>query len=66
MGVPGVRGPSTKGPFEAKKRDSDGSWDHGSIALEPLNPAFSPMVLSPADAEDLRIVAELVEVLPRA
>jgi SOS-response transcriptional repressor LexA len=40
----------------------DGSWSHGKIRLEPLNPEFDPWDLDP-DSERFRIVAEFVQVL---
>jgi type I restriction enzyme R subunit len=45
-----------------KRAGDDGSWHHESITLEPLNPEFEPIELSPDD--DARVIAEYVETLP--
>lgn len=44
---------------------ADGSWHHSSIILRPDSslPGFAPIVLSEEQAEDLRVVGELVAVL---
>jgi DUF2075 family protein len=48
-----------------KTPTDDESWRHSSIWLEPdsTDPTFKPIILSPSDEEDLRIVAELIAVL---
>jgi SOS-response transcriptional repressor LexA len=38
-------------------------WSHARIRLEPLNPEFEAWDLDPGDEENLRIVAEFVQVL---
>lgn len=43
-----------------KKTDADGSWQHESIRLEPLNPEFEAFELG---AGDFRVIAEFVQVL---
>ena len=45
-----------------KARDGD-SWRHTTIRLKPLNPDFEPIVLSGADADDVQVVAEFVDVV---
>jgi SOS-response transcriptional repressor LexA len=45
-----------------KAEDGD-SWRQAKITLTPVNPAFEPIVLIGADAGELQVVAELVEVL---
>lgn len=44
---------------------ADGSWHHSSIILRPDSslPGYEPIVLSEEQAEDLRVVGELVAVL---
>ena len=46
-----------------KKAGPDGSWTHSRISLEPLNPAFKPLVLENVDEGEVAVVAELAEVL---
>jgi SOS-response transcriptional repressor LexA len=46
----------------AKERDGD-TWRHTKITLKPNNPDFQPIVLTGGDEDEVRIVAELVEVL---
>ena len=38
-------------------------WEHESVTLEPLNPEFSPIVLNPEDAVNLRVIGEFVGVV---
>jgi len=52
--------------YESKKKNlSDGTWWHTSITLRPDSslPEYEPIVLSEEQAEDLRIIGELVAVL---
>lgn len=44
---------------------ADGSWHHSSIILRPDSylPGYEPIVLSEEQAEDLRVIGELVAVL---
>lgn len=61
----------TGGHFTVKVYDSqkelmaDGSWRHSSIALRPdtTSTGYETIVLSEEQAEDLRVIAELVAVL---
>jgi SOS-response transcriptional repressor LexA len=46
-----------------KIQNPDGSWTHQRIRLEPLNPDFEAWDLDPADADNLRVIAEFVRVL---
>src|SRR5690606_31178183 len=39
------------------------SWRHEAITLRPVNPQYPPIRLEPEQADRLRVVAELVEVL---
>jgi uncharacterized protein len=48
-----------------KKFENDGSWRHSKIILRPDStyPEYEPIILSADQAEDLRVLAELVAVL---
>ena len=48
-----------------KEQSSDGSWRHTSIVLRPDTtlPGYEAIVLSEEQAEDLKIIAEVVAVL---
>lgn len=49
--------------YVSKKRQrADGSWDHDSIRLEPLNPEHTAWELDP-EQERYRVVAEFIDVL---
>jgi SOS-response transcriptional repressor LexA len=45
-----------------KKQMGDGTWSHGRITLEPLNPEFEAWDLNPED-DSVRILAEFVAVV---
>jgi type III restriction enzyme len=65
----GAADPDTGGAFTVKRyssekrRAEDGQWRHTRIVLSPVNPDFTPIVISGEAAEDFRIVAEFVTVL---
>jgi len=44
-----------------KMDDSDGAWQHEEIILQPLNPAYSPIIIPNAEDEEFMVVAEVVE-----
>ncbi|MEJ2655866.1 MAG: DUF2075 domain-containing protein [Desulfobacterales bacterium] len=48
-----------------KKKQSDGSWRHTKITLRPDStyPEYEPIILSVNQAEDLRVIAEIIAVL---
>lgn len=46
-----------------KESDTTGSWRHEEIRLEPENPDFRPIVLKGVSDDELRAIAEVVEVL---
>ena len=46
-----------------KSADEYGNWQHESIELRPLNPAYNPIVLTPDDIEDFIIIGEFVATL---
>jgi len=60
--------PETGGTFTVKryrsekKYSEDGTWEHTEIRLEPLNPAFDPIIIREAEEGELRLIAELVDV----
>ena len=43
-----------------KQGESEDSWEHDSIRLDPLNPEFEAFELGP---DGFRVIAEFVEVL---
>jgi len=49
--------------YESEKLKEGDSWRHTRITLKPANSAFEPIVLADADEGELKVVAELVEVL---
>ena len=65
----GVNDPHTSGQYtvkvyESEKRgDKDMEWQHVQITLKPLNPEYSPIVLTPEKEGDVRIIAEFVQVI---
>ncbi len=64
-----ISDPETGGHFTLKKYSSEklaagaGGWKHVSIKLSPLNEKYAPILLTVADEGDVRVVAELVEVV---
>jgi len=52
--------------YESEKANQGDSWRHDRITLKPLNASFEPIVLTGADEDQLKVVAELVEVLSAA
>ncbi len=65
----GIEDPETGGQFTVKRYKSeklfnpDDTWQHARIVLEPLNPAYQPILIDPSDAEAVTVVAEFLEVL---
>jgi type III restriction enzyme len=65
----GVTDPTTGGEYTVKRYRSekavrdDGGWEHQRIVLEPLNPDFAPIVLEPEHEDEVRVVAEWVQVV---
>jgi type I restriction enzyme R subunit len=49
--------------YESEKAAKSDAWRHERITLKPLNPDFEPITLTPEDEGQLKVVAELVEVL---
>ena len=65
----GVTDPETGGRYTLKVYTSekaaaeDGDWRHSRITLKPLNPAHQPIVLTPEHEGQVRVIAELAEVV---
>jgi SOS-response transcriptional repressor LexA len=65
----GPADPETGGSFTVKRYssekdvDEEGGWRHAKITLAPLNPAYSPIVLSARDADSVSVLAEFLTVL---
>jgi len=61
--------PETGQRYTVKRYDSekvgeaDGAWRHVSVTLSPLNADYEPIVVAADDEADIRVVAEVVEVL---
>lgn len=49
--------------YRSTKAADTEEWSHQTITLEPLNPAFTAIAVTPELASDLRIVGEFVKVL---
>ena len=54
---------SIKEYHSQKKFYEDGIWQHEEIVLKPLNKEYNPIVLTPDDIDDFRIVGEFLGVL---
>ena len=67
----GCSDPALGGEFSIKRyrstkaSESDGTWSHREIRLEPLNPdpAYQPLVFAPDAEGDVRVIGEFVAVL---
>ncbi len=49
--------------YESKKTTDGDSWRHTTIILKPLNPDFKPIILTGAEEERVRVIAEFVDVV---
>lgn len=49
--------------YVASKQFNDEGWEHQSVELVPLNPAYSAIILTSEDSEDIRVIGEFVDVL---
>jgi len=50
--------------YESEKAgEADGRWRHVSVILSPLNPDYEPIVVAVDDEADIRVIAEVIEVL---
>ena len=52
--------------YRSEKVGDGDSWQHSRITLEPTNPDFEPIVLTPQDDGEFRVIAEVIEVLGEA
>ena len=64
-----IQDPETGGSYTVKRyrsgkaSDGMGGWRHTEIRLDPENPEFAPIVLTEAREDEVRVVAELIQVL---
>src|SRR3990170_3908961 len=64
-----IQDPETGGSYTVKRyrsgkaSDGMGGWRHTEIRLVPENPEFAPIVLTEAREDEVRVVAELIDVL---
>jgi type I restriction enzyme R subunit len=49
--------------YESEKVARGGSWRHGRITLTPVNTEFKPIILTGGDEGNVRVIAEVLEVL---
>jgi len=49
--------------YRSEKAVDGDSWQHARILLEPLNPEFEPIALTGVEEGEVRVVAELLEVI---
>ena len=49
--------------YESEKVGEGDSWRHSTITLKPLNPDYSPIVLTDVEEQEVQVIAEFVEVL---
>jgi type III restriction enzyme len=65
----GISDTDVAGSFTVKRyeseyvHDGEGNLQHTRITLRPENPAFEPIVLLPDEEDDVRVIAEFVQVL---
>ncbi len=59
----GLRDADTGASYTVKRLEASGTGRARRVRLVADNPAYAAITLDPADADDLRVVAELVEVL---
>jgi type I restriction enzyme R subunit len=51
--------------YESEKTRYRDSWRHSRIILKPSNPSFAPIILDGTDEGQVRVIAEVVDVLGR-
>ncbi|MEK7476059.1 MAG: DDE-type integrase/transposase/recombinase [Candidatus Coatesbacteria bacterium] len=65
----GIHDPDTGGSYTVKRYASTkvstgtSEWRHAEIRLEPTNPEFKPIVLKDVEEGEVKVVAEVIEVL---
>jgi len=66
----GIADPDSGGSYTIKRYESEkvhdaaGQWRHTRIRLVPVNPEYDTMEITDATADELRVIAELVETFP--
>lgn len=50
--------------YMSQKAQAGDSWQHTRITLRPTNPSYEPIVLIETDQTTLKVIAELLDVLP--
>lgn len=60
---PETGGSFTVKKYESEKRVTEELFEHLRIRLLPLNPAFNPIEITAENADEVRVIAEFVEVL---
>jgi hypothetical protein len=64
-----IADPETGGSYTLKKYHSTKvshrahEWEHTSIQLLPLNPAFKPIEIDPQTSDEIAIIAEFITTL---
>jgi len=60
----GAANPETGGQYTVKRyREVKGPNGETQVVLEPANPAFAPIVITSPNLDDVRVIAEVVEIL---
>jgi SOS-response transcriptional repressor LexA len=60
----GAANPETGGQYTVKRyREEKGTNGEKRVVLQPTNPEFAPIVITPHSADEVRVVAEVVETL---
>ncbi len=54
---------SVKEYHSQKSYNDDGTWQHEEIVLRPFNPDYEPIIITPDDIDDFRIVGGFVGIL---
>ena len=49
--------------YESEKVREGDTWRHSTITLKPLNPDYSPIVLTDMEEQEVQVIAEFMEVL---
>ncbi len=49
--------------YRSEKKEGEQGWRHVAVTLEPLNPAYPPIVLTTDDEARVRVIAEFVDVV---
>jgi SOS-response transcriptional repressor LexA len=49
--------------YESEKSGAGDSWRHDRVTLKPTNPDYAPIVLEGLDADEVKVIAEVVEVI---